>query len=369
MSDDRFDDTIRLLITTSVPAHTPGFWAALHDRLEPAGTGGSDTGGTSGQAYDHSPARKDTIVSLTLPPTHDEERPPAPEELHGFRQGSRRWIPLAVAAGIVGLAVTATAVVGLAPDATKPATPTPTVLATSPPDATPPTPSAAASPSPSNSPGTSVSPYGTAEVTALTVLDPQVALIGFGTGEPLDVPGKPSFAYGWKDRDGDHMLVLSAQRSTDKETGEFDSTLYVTSFRQAENPDGRSTVKVLRTLTEPGTDPCLVGNPDSFVPDMTTLTDTDRDGIGEITVGWEFLCRGELGPSQVRLALLEGADKYILRGTGYVSLFASRETAQEYRTELDPGAEPLAYEPDPDASGWPAGAYAHAEELFKEHVY
>lgn len=385
MSDDRRDagsqpgrpgaDELGRLIRAAVPAHRPGFWQQLNDRLERAGEdGGPSSGGNPGQAHDR-PTRKDTTMSLTLPPEPDGTRPPVRDELNDLRSARRRWVPPAVAAGIIGIALGASALVGLTGDGVRPADPAPTSVTT---PVTTPAANPSASPGPSAGPSARSSkaagddqdrdddkafgrlyPPTGRDLTPLEQLDPDLALSGFGNAGPLKVTGKPAFAYQWTDAAGDNLMVLSAVRtSSEHDDGETyrDSTLYVTTFRMGEDPSdgGRVTTTKVRTMVEPGSGPCELGYPDGFLPQATQLSDTDGDGVGEISVGWYFDCRGEIGQDNIRIAVLEGADKYILRGTAY-----RFEGARE-----DVGGEPMTRAPDPAASSWPKGLYQHAVQIW-----
>jgi hypothetical protein len=74
-----------------------------------------------------------------------------------------------------------------------------------------------------------------------------------------------------------------------------------------------------------------------FTPDSVSVRDIDGDGTAEVSVGWAARCGGEDRPTRVRLAMLSGGKKYILRGTVVVG-------------QGDPTGR---LRPDPAVSAWP----------------
>lgn len=168
--------------------------------------------------------------------------------------------------------------------------------------------------------------------------------------------------YEWTDANGTNALVLSVETAPRQGRADGDSgrvieaeasTLYATLLA---GTDG--SYRTLRQLTDPGVDPCGEDLSNEFTDGTVQLTDSDGDGIGEITVGWAYACRGDVSPLTVKLALLEGKDKYILRGTGWD--FEVPDDA-----DLPPLEEPL-FTPEPEAADWPDGAYDSTASLYRE---
>ena len=291
-------------------------------------------------------------MSLSLPPVLDSDRRPVPPAQRG-----RGWIPLAIAAGIVAVAVSATAVVRFAPQSAAPADPLP-----APTVATSPAPSAPSAPS-------QVSPTSDApQVSELRRVTPDQALAA--VAPRFDVVGEAlPTAYTWTDLAGEHALLLSVAQEPHKGLFELEGqtvdapTLHAALLTRTDNG-----YKVERQLTDPGSDPCGLDLTNHFLPASVKISDTDGDGRGEVTVGWTFGCHGDVAPDDVRLAVLEGAHKYILRGAGFTNeLFARRAALEAHRDGSEP---PLpTFTPDPDRGAWPEGAYDHAVDVWNSIAF
>ena len=181
-----------------------------------------------------------------------------------------------------------------------------------------------------------------APVPSGTIDDPvTVATLPESWADPVpgDVIGEP---VRWIDSAGVNTLVLSRGTGTPGETDDSGSavaagSLYVTLFLG----EGDSPV-IQRQMREPIL--CDGGSVD--VRDGSVrVTDSDGDSVGEVTTGWTVTCPDDAGASLAKLSLLEGEEKYILRG---------------------PVDGDGAYTPDPAADSWPAGALEVTDAMFRE---
>jgi hypothetical protein len=146
------------------------------------------------------------------------------------------------------------------------------------------------------------------------------------------VPGRPAGpAYRWAGENGTTTLVLSVGTG---EPGQVDAT---------GSPAGAGTLFVTSVLGEGDAaevqrqmrEPVLCdGGSTAFRDGSVRVSDADGDGVAEVTTGWAVECPGEAGESAGKLSLLEGSDKYILRGP------------------LEGGSP----DPDPSSDEWPDGA-------------
>lgn len=175
-----------------------------------------------------------------------------------------------------------------------------------------------------------------------TIDDPvTVATLPGSWAEPVpgDVIGEP---VRWTDGAGVNTLVLSAGTGTPGETDDSGSvvaagSLYVTLFLG----DGDSPV-VQRQMREPIL--CDGGSVD-LRDDSVRLFDSDGDSVGEVTTGWTVTCPNDARATVAKLSLLEGPDKFILRGP----------------VDGDGAATP-----DPAPDSWPAGALEATDGMFDE---
>lgn len=227
-------------------------------------------------------------------------------------------------------------------------TPTPTAS----PSGTPPT-TAAAQPNGSYTPP----PH----VASVSQLGPMAAT-GIVTGKGIEVPGTVTQAVQWQDRNGRNILLASERVDHTRADGGPDAGAIVVML--VSNLDGKA--KVLRTMTDAQgtpTDPCPVDFGMEVVPGSLTVRDDDHDAVGEATVAWWVSCAGDVSRFPVRLALLSGSDKYILRGEGLPKAGDPHYSDADRRKMGLPAAT---FSAAPGKGGWPANSYARATALFKQ---
>lgn len=133
----------------------------------------------------------------------------------------------------------------------------------------------------------------------------------------LDVKGKFVGGLRWDDRNGENWLILT-------ETGEFKSPTQ----KRADSPDlvdhDAEVYAYLFTKTPDGfkqtwkiTDfnrNCQFDVSASFVPEATSVTDLDDDGLAEVWVVYRTACRSDVSPATMKLIMYEGTTKYAMRG-------------------------------------------------------
>ncbi|MGF1663747.1 MAG: hypothetical protein ACFCVG_15020 [Kineosporiaceae bacterium] len=175
---------------------------------------------------------------------------------------------------------------------------------------------------------------------SVTTVDP-ADLPSSWAGSEL-APGRPAGpAYRWVDANGTTTLVLSVGTgepdqvdATGSPAGE--GTLFVTSVLG----EGDA-AEVQRQMREPV---LCDGGSTSLRDGSVRVSDADGDGVAEVTTGWAVECPGEGEESAGKLSLLEGSDKYILRGP------------------LTGGSP----DPDPSSDDWPDGALDAAVQRYGE---
>ena len=140
-------------------------------------------------------------------------------------------------------------------------------------------------------------------------------------------------AISWVDRNGRNFLVLRE--------GSNASALTLAADLVAQAEDG--TRVVLRQVRD-AEEFCGQAVTAEFGPGSMSVLVDDGDGIGEVTFAYRAACRGDVSPAGQNLLVLEGKDKYILRGQTSVSFDG-------------PAPEP---EPEPEPAAWPAGVFERA---------
>jgi hypothetical protein len=169
----------------------------------------------------------------------------------------------------------------------------------------------------------------------------------------LRTKGTPVEACSWTDANGRNILL--ATKTVDRRDGAVvrAATLHV--YHAAEL--GGSARMLLTPLRDPGTVPCDLDFNLDFVPGSIQVTDADRDGYGEATVGWWSSCRGDPGPERLKLALLTKGTYFILRGSGLV--------ASQPPLPSGVPAPPATFAPNLPENRWPAGSYTSTVALFR----
>jgi hypothetical protein len=174
------------------------------------------------------------------------------------------------------------------------------------------------------------------------------------------VAGKVVGGAHWKDSTGETFLVLSekpfkrAFKQGDMVDDEDEPVKGVELTAMLGVRKGKA-LKVLRKVFEasPG---CSFDNNTRFLsPDKLEVTDLDKDGVGEVTFAYQVQCTSDVSPASLKLLVLEGADKYIIRGTTKVQV-SDKETA---------GGE---QQVDPSLEKGPPAFLAHAKERWERFV-
>jgi hypothetical protein len=199
----------------------------------------------------------------------------------------------------------------------------------SPVHAPPPSPVHASSPSPvhASSPSPSSSPP-----VAAPSPSPSSWLDAMEVGE-VPTGARVERAMGWKDGRGDNVATF---------------LIWPDEFRiQVRHEVGGRLVREVRdALGE-----CEFDAVTSYAADAFALTDLDGDGIRELTFAYYQTCTSDLSPYTLKVLVLEGGDKYILRGQSLIEDLSPDDAG------ADVGGEHAA---EPPETRWPAGFYAHA---------
>lgn len=185
--------------------------------------------------------------------------------------------------------------------------------------------------------------------------------------EPLDIPGSfrsdssgnlpPGVrasgtvirAISWTDSKGDNLAVFSAsaKSKTRGETTILSKTLFVDVFT---GKNGK--LKKARTVKEVLNN-CEFDLTNEFLDTSVGVTDLDGDGLGELAFAYRTSCRSDVSPAQMKLLILEGPHKHILRGT----------------TRVRPGGgETFGGDFSPDFKGAPQAFLDHAAKLWGKFV-
>lgn len=163
--------------------------------------------------------------------------------------------------------------------------------------------------------------------------------------------GTITAAFTFTDKNGANYIVFSSTESK-KQTQSgpsFTTSLYVEDWVVPTKGAPRNLLPVRDFVAD-----CVMGDASAkFHDDAFTVTDLNRDGIAEITFGYELAnCRSDVRPATYKLLLLDNGTKYILRG----------------ETHIKEGGGPTGggFTPDPVEARWPAAFLAHAKQVWSK---
>lgn len=125
------------------------------------------------------------------------------------------------------------------------------------------------------------------------------------------VKGKLPKAIQWDDALGQNTVIFSEVHKTHNNTGFAAANNYTYLYTEV---DGTS--RLLRKIQDK-VEQCPNDVILKFEPKALSVTDLDQDGIGEVTFAYWHDCRADLAPYGLKLLILEGQDKYIIRGRGH----------------------------------------------------
>lgn len=122
----------------------------------------------------------------------------------------------------------------------------------------------------------------------------------------LRPPGKVVGGLRWSDKNGENLLVFSRAESTRKRGDETErsASLYARHYAGG---------KLVREVKD-HVARCELDLTLAIVPGSEGATDLDRDEIGEATFAYKLGCRSDVSPLTLKLLVLEGGEKHILRG-------------------------------------------------------
>ena len=153
------------------------------------------------------------------------------------------------------------------------------------------------------------------------------------------VQGRTVHAVRWRDRLGDHTLLLGESGELPSEQAEVDPDSYMHNARDASvyayeylEVAGKATRVWKLEDHERG---CAYDLMAEFVPGSVTITDLDADGEAEVTFQYTLQCTSDVSPATRKLILREGKDKYAIRGTNRSPYFEPEFVTREADPAFD----------------------------------
>ena len=139
--------------------------------------------------------------------------------------------------------------------------------------------------------------------------------VDFGGKAPegAEVNGKLQFAFGWTDKHGTNAIVAGIKESKGKSEDGKTHLLVIDHLNQ-EGDGSWTQVRRFRELVED----CQFDVHMAAMQGDWSITDLDKDGLGEATVAWRAGCTSDVSPDPHKVLLTENGEKYILRGQSKV---------------------------------------------------
>lgn len=123
------------------------------------------------------------------------------------------------------------------------------------------------------------------------------------------IKGKLMDGLSWKDADGESVVLFSQTDVQMSKSGEQSQAVFANCYLK----DGNGWKK--RWAVQDRIDACPVDAICEFFPASFTVTDEDKNGIGEITFLYKLACKGDVSPDGKKLIMYEGNNKYAIRGS------------------------------------------------------
>ncbi len=124
----------------------------------------------------------------------------------------------------------------------------------------------------------------------------------------------------WKDKNGHNVVVISEtkEKETKGKNGAdrmLSKYLYGYHFILKDNGETEELWKINDLIEKCQFDLTL-----NYIEKSLSVTDLNNDGIGESTFLYKMTCRSDVSPSDLKLMMHEGKEKYAIRGTMIVKL-------------------------------------------------
>ncbi len=87
---------------------------------------------------------------------------------------------------------------------------------------------------------------------------------------------------------------------------------------------------------------CEVDATCEFFPGSLTVTDNDKNNIGEVTFLYKLSCRGDVSPDDKKLIMYEGAKKFAIRGTTLIDDLGDKKFGGEKKVDASFNTAPKA---------------------------
>ncbi len=123
----------------------------------------------------------------------------------------------------------------------------------------------------------------------------------------------------WRDAKGEHRALFTSIPAQMNAGGLQSAAIYAYCFSK-NTTAWKKTWEVKDRI-----DACEVDATCEFLPNSFTITDNDRNDVGEVTFLYKLSCKGDVSPDDKKLIMYEGTTKYAIRGTTILEYNGSKE--------------------------------------------
>lgn len=147
----------------------------------------------------------------------------------------------------------------------------------------------------------------------------------------ITLEGKFKEAIEWEDKEGKHLVITSESGiginpKFKHDNGGSDAELWAKHYIVKDKP--LQVWKIYDYIRD-----CPVDLNASFLPRTLQITDIDKNGLAEIWIMYKTVCHGDVSPSDLKLILMEGGKKHVLRGTTKIQFGKKEYIGGEYTAD------------------------------------
>ncbi|HEX2608866.1 MAG TPA: hypothetical protein VHK91_15890 [Flavisolibacter sp.] len=162
-----------------------------------------------------------------------------------------------------------------------------------------------------------------------------------GIPKAVTYVGQVKSAIQWKDMAGNHVVVLA-------EKGPYQNPKYK---HEEDGSDGElyayhylliDTAALIWKLYDYVRD-CPLDMEAEFIQNSLSVTDLDKDGVGEIWFLYRIACHGDVSPAELKLFLYQGRQKYAMRGQTKVRISEKETIGGDYQFDAAFHAAPKVF--------------------------
>ena len=119
----------------------------------------------------------------------------------------------------------------------------------------------------------------------------------------------------WTDKNGENIVILTLTKihnsKKDSFNGDYSHAQELYAYQYVKKSEGWSQLWKINDFIED----CPLDLTLEFIGGSLSVTDLNKNGIGETTFLYKMACRGDVSPCDLKLMMHEGDIKYAIRGT------------------------------------------------------